>query len=626
LARAVYGYDNASRLSTVSDGTNNAAYTYLANSPLVSQILFKTNTTTRLTMTKSYDYLNRLAQVSSTPSTTNGVSFNYSYNNANQRTRVNLVDGSYWRYGYDSLGQVISANKYWSDETPVAGQQFDYTFDNIGNRTQTQSGGDQNGENLRTANYYANSLNQLTNRDIPAYVDIKGVSFATNTVTVNGTTAYRKVEYFRDELGVNNSSSALWTNIVAAGTGQASVTGNVYVAQEPEVFSYDQDGNLTNDGRWAYTWDGENRLTKMTVNTNIGPQYQLTFAYDYQGRRIQKMVVTNSVAIYTNRFLYDGWNLVAELNPASSLVRSYMWGSDLSGSSQGAGGVGGLLEVSYYGTGTTNCFPAFDGNGNVAALINAADGTVSANYEYGTFGEPIRMTGAMAKNNPFRFSTKYDDDESDLLYYGYRYYKPSTGTWPNRDPIHEPGFELVANSATHGKESSAERLQEVLNAIHGSKNLYDFVANNPINGVDIQGLGTWTFNVTDNGTPLVAVDVHFTLDVELPCQCTKVVVYRYVRKDWGIPGATGSFAPDGGAGTWDPPATAYAEADSPEGPGIGLPFGIGGYGYHIPWDFDFKWQAICTAGKEAGTTLSNVEQMYHVTGHFSNHGYYGDFY
>jgi len=207
-------------------------------------------------------------------------------------------------------------------------------------------------------------------------------------------------------------------------------------------------------------------------------------------------------------------------------------------------------------------------------------------------------------------------------------YKTVSGRheWPNRDPIHEPGFELVANSATHGKESSAERLQEVLNAIHGSKNLYDFVANNPINGVDIQGLGTWTFNVTDNGTPLVAVDVHFTLDVELPCQCTKVVVYRYVRKDWGIPGATGSFAPDGGAGTWDPPATAYAEADSPEGPGIGLPFGIGGYGYHIPWDFDFKWQAICTAGKEAGTTLSNVEQMYHVTGHFSNHGYYGDFY
>lgn len=52
----------------------------------------------------------------------------------------------------------------------------------------------------------------------------------------------------------------------------------------------------------------------------------------------------------------------------------------LSGSMQGAGGVGGLLVVSCYGSATTNCFPAFDGTGNVAALINAADGTVAAKY------------------------------------------------------------------------------------------------------------------------------------------------------------------------------------------------------------------------------------------------------
>ena len=44
--------------------------------------------------------------------------------------------------------------------------------------------------------------------------------------------------------------------------------------------------------------------------------------------------------------------------------------------------------------------------------------SVPAQYEYGPFGELIRATGPMAKLNPFRFSTKYDDDESDL-YYGY---------------------------------------------------------------------------------------------------------------------------------------------------------------------------------------------------------------
>jgi RHS repeat-associated protein len=42
----------------------------------------------------------------------------------------------------------------------------------------------------------------------------------------------------------------------------------------------------------------------------------------------------------------------------------------------------------------------------------------------------------MARANPFRFSTKYQDDETDLLYYGFRYYNPNTGRWISRDPLH----------------------------------------------------------------------------------------------------------------------------------------------------------------------------------------------
>jgi RHS repeat-associated protein len=445
LSTISYTYDNASRLSSVSDGNNNSAtYSYLANSPLAGQILFQQGSTTRMTTTKTYDYLNRLTQISSAPSAgyTLPLAFNYNYNPANQRTKDTLADGSYWVYGYDSLGQVTNGCKYFADGTPVGGQQFDYTFDTIGNRTQTQSGGDQTGANLRVANYSANILNQITSRDVPAYVDVMGASILTNAVTVNGQTAYRKQEYFRQQLPANNSAAALWTNIIVSG-GQ-SVTGNVYVAREPEVFRYDADGNLTNDGRWAYTWDAENRLIGMTVNTNVGPQYQITFAYDSKCRRIQKIVATNNGTIYvpqsTNNFLYDGWNLVTETKPDDSLIRSYVWGTDVSGSQKGASGVGGLLEVSYYGSYITNCFPASDGNGNVAALVNAANGTVAAIYEYGPFGEVIRATGTMAKVNPFRFSTKYQDDETDFLYYGFRYYNPCTGRWINRDPMEERGW------------------------------------------------------------------------------------------------------------------------------------------------------------------------------------------
>ena len=153
--------------------------------------------------------------------------------------------------------------------------------------------------------------------------------------------------------------------------------------------------------------------------------------------------------------------------------------------------MGGLLEVSYHGTSTTNCFLAYDGNGNVAALINAADGTVAANYEYGPFGEAIRMTGPMSKANPCRFSTKYDDDESDLLYYGYRFYKPSTGTWPNRDPLHELGFEVLL-----GKQQITTKDKHYAGIFHKSKplnpeekaSLYVFVDNDPLGRIDPYGL------------------------------------------------------------------------------------------------------------------------------------------
>ena len=70
---------------------------------------------------------------------------------------------------------------------------------------------------------------------------------------------------------------------------------------------------------------------------------------------------------------------------------------------------------------------------------NQRVGAKSRTTNLGPFGEVIRATGPIAKVNPFRFSTKYNDDESDLLYYGYRFYKPSTGAWPNRDPLQELG-------------------------------------------------------------------------------------------------------------------------------------------------------------------------------------------
>ena len=62
----------------------------------------------------------------------------YSLNDAGQRTGVELEDGRRWAYGYDDWDRVTSAQKRLADNTtPLPGYTFGFTFDDIGNRTQT---------------------------------------------------------------------------------------------------------------------------------------------------------------------------------------------------------------------------------------------------------------------------------------------------------------------------------------------------------------------------------------------------------------------------------------------------------------------------------------------------------
>ncbi len=382
---------------------------------------------------------------------------------------------------YDSLGQVTSGKKYWSDGTPVLGQQFEYVFDDIGNRKTAVTGGDQWGANKRYQSYTANLLNQYLQRTVPGYVELLGAATNAATVTVNILAASRQGEYFRVEVPVNNSTGAVWlalTNLAVLPQGAnpdlvATNLGNLFIPRTPEVFGHDADGNLTNDGRWLLTWDGENRLMSMEglPAAPEGSKRRLTFKYDPQGRRIQKAVQswTNSAwnIVLSNRFVYDGWNLIAELNATNNaLIRSYVWGLDLSGSQQGAGGVGGVLGVITAGV----ChFAAFDGNGSVAALLDGVAAAISAQYQYGPLGEVLRATGPMARANPFRFLTKYQDDESDALYSGGCYYNAYIGCWLCRFPAtDERGQNLYSLrsgafiSGTDGADLTPPVLQAIL--------------------------------------------------------------------------------------------------------------------------------------------------------------------
>jgi hypothetical protein len=113
--------------------------------------------------------------------------------------------------------------------------------------------------------------------------------------------------------------------------------GKVWFPTSPESLAYDDDGNLVQDGRWGYSWDAENRCTSAETRADVAaatgmPIQRLVFAYDAQGRRIRKAVSEFLAGTATSapgwhlksdlRFLYDGWNLLAEsaASPALAVV------------------------------------------------------------------------------------------------------------------------------------------------------------------------------------------------------------------------------------------------------------------------------------------------------------------
>ena len=300
---------------------------------------------------------------------------------------------------------------------------------------------------------------------MPGSVDILGVASAGASVTVNSSAAdYRRNEYFWENLGVSLGVNPLWQPVTNS-AGGAPVTGNLLLSPSMQSFTYDFDGNMTFDGVWNYHYDAENRLYRVENPTTLTPssaRKKLVFEYDHQSRRIRKQVYNWATSAYSataasdTKFFWDDWNLIQETT--GSAWKAYMWGLDLSGTGQGAGGVGGLLLFSDSTQGAH--FPTYDGIGNVMKLIRAADSVTTAEYEYDPFGRLIRMSGPLASLNPIRFSSKYQDEHTDLSYYGYRFYNAVLGRWANRDVIDEVG----------------------------GFNLYAFVENAPQNDFDVLGM------------------------------------------------------------------------------------------------------------------------------------------
>jgi RHS repeat-associated protein len=476
LLQQTYAWNALGRVASVTAGTTNNAtsqvfnYNYLAGSRLIESLAA---TGTAFTTTRSYTAdRDLLTSIKGQYNTATKSQFSYEFDAFGRRATAAQSGEAFNDYGaatvqrfnYNDRGELTAASGYLGSEAAankLPGRQFEFDYDAAGNRVSVNHTGDA----TKADTFVPNQLNQLTSRQNKA-LSVSGTAAADATVVADDKATVRKGNFWQLELLQADTALALARSFAVIAAKPGAGSGGADLAQidrrwlfQPgytETLDYDTDGNLTSDAKWTYSWDAENRLTAMEAKPWTAPagapaRQRLEFRYDSTGRRVQKRALTEiatapgtwNLASET-RFLYDGWNLIAEFEapssqlPALSLKRSFAWGLDLTGSFTAAGGIGALLQITDATSGT-RYLPTYDGNGNVATLVNATTGVIGASYEYNAFGEPLRTTGAYAKTNPIRFSTKYTDNETGLIYYGFRYYDAHNGRFINRDPIEERG-------------------------------------------------------------------------------------------------------------------------------------------------------------------------------------------
>jgi RHS repeat-associated protein len=279
-------------------------------------------------------------------------------------------------------------------------------LDSVGNRTSK-------------TDYYAGVTSNYT---YDLIYELTGVTQGTNTTE----------SYTYDPVGNRLSSLAVSPYSVNV-SNELSSTPNA-------TYTYDYNGNtatkVVGSNTTSYTWDFENRLSSVTLPGSGGT---VQFKYDPFGRRIYK-----SSSSSTSVFAYDLGNLAEETNSSGAVVARYAQ-------------TDGLDEpVAMLRSATTSYYET-DGLGTVTSLSNTA-GSLAQTYTYDSFGNQIASSGSLT--NPFQFTAREFDTETNLYYYRARYYDPKAGRFLAEDPL--------------GPKDEGP-------------NLYAYVSNNPIMSVDPLG-------------------------------------------------------------------------------------------------------------------------------------------
>jgi YD repeat-containing protein len=248
-----YGYDQQSRLTSITRGTNTISFGYDTASRRTSMTY-----PNGIVTTYGYDAESRLNSLAANLGATPITSFSYVLDAVGNRTRKTTLD---WAedYAYDDVYRLTAADR--STGTP---SRFRFAYDPAGNRTADQTDDASMGASF-------NNLNQLLTRQPGGVLAFRGSTNEPASVTIAAKPTQTAADNtFKGQATVSSGT----TDVAVVATDPAgNVRTNTYRVSQSgatTTYTYDSNGNLTGKTEgtdtWTYSWNAENQLTKVEKN------------------------------------------------------------------------------------------------------------------------------------------------------------------------------------------------------------------------------------------------------------------------------------------------------------------------------------------------------------------------
>jgi RHS repeat-associated protein len=216
-------------------------------------------------------------------------------------------------------------------------------------------------------------------------------------------------------------------------------------------FEYDAIGNLTYRCNGRITTHNAHDHSSHVPDICVGDSMHL----DYDGKDQLRRVISmrNNAVVGSEEYWYDegGRRVVTvKLDNHGNKTEEIWWLGDAEAHYDGSGTVthvfsyvsmgGAVARIDRVADTQTNIEYAFHGlGGSTLAAVDRSTGNVNVAFGYAPFGELVEATdssgGEGVAAHRRRFNDKFEDEISELTYYGARYYDKETMTWTQGDPL-----------------------------------------------------------------------------------------------------------------------------------------------------------------------------------------------